>query len=541
MITIETKLRDLTHGSELAQFAALFSRLERRLFVALYARGEKLTEAKRRFLSEHRITARQFNSIHQQLSAKVDAWREGRKLNLATVQKQLVKTQAAINRAKSAFVVHHRKRRVQVLRERQARIERELAARVPSLCFGSRKRFRAQFELKAHGHESHADWQQDWRAARASSFFVLGSADESRGNQTCQYRGGALHLRLPDALGGHTIALPVTFRYRENDFLSALQPSKQQVTRGPRKGAEVERHSAITYRFLNREGAWYVQAMFEVAAAPVTTDGRLGCVGLDLNPWGLAVTRIDGQGNPVDSFDLPWILQGRSEDQVSAAIGDGVRVAVLYAKAQGVPVATEALDFTTKKHEDRGAPCNRMLSAFAYAAFAQVVRGRCAREGVELIGVNPAFTSVIGQAKFGPGYGLSVHRAAACAIARRALHFGEAMRTRHTGSALALPARTRTRHVWSDWNRWAKARRAQRKASARPKGSRGSEPLSDRGTGLDHSPPNDRVIGRAGEVTPRINVALVVSGAIPEANRRFRCSDGVVRLSLPLLPNGHVQ
>jgi len=85
MITIETKLRDLTHGSELAQFAALFSRLERRLFVALYARGEKLTEAKRRFLSEHRITARQFNSIHQQLSAKVDAWREGRKLNLATV------------------------------------------------------------------------------------------------------------------------------------------------------------------------------------------------------------------------------------------------------------------------------------------------------------------------------------------------------------------------------------------------------------------------------------------------------------------------
>ena len=55
---IETRLRDEALFPFLAQVAALCSRLERLLFVAVYAKGEKLTEAKRRFIAEHRITAR---------------------------------------------------------------------------------------------------------------------------------------------------------------------------------------------------------------------------------------------------------------------------------------------------------------------------------------------------------------------------------------------------------------------------------------------------------------------------------------------------
>jgi IS605 OrfB family transposase len=268
--------------------------------------------------------------------------------------------------------------------------------------------------------------------------------------------------------------------------------------------------------------------MFGVAAAPITTSRQNGCLGIDLNPWGLALNRIDRAGNPVESHDLPWQIAGRCDDQAKATIGDAVRDAVLQAKAQGVPVAVEQLDFTAKKHDDRGARCNLMLSAFAYASFAQMVRGRCAREGVELIEVNPAFTSIIGEAKFAAGYGLSIHRAAACAIARRALNFGEQLRTRSAGSALALPARNRTRHVWHNWGLWAKARRPRRSRFANPKGSRGSQPPNGREAPPDPSPPNDRASGRAGGVTPRFNAVPVVCGAIPQANGRSRCSDGLV-------------
>ena len=243
------------------------------------------------------------------------------------------------------------------------------------------------------------------------------------------------------------------------------------------------------------------------------------------------MNRIDASGNPVDHWDIPWTLSGRTEDQAKAEIGDAVRGVVLYAREKGVPVAIEGLDFLDKKREDRGARGNAMLSAFAYAAFAQMIRGRCAREGVELIEVNPAFTSVIGQGKFARGYGLSVHRAAACAIARRALHFGERLRTRSAGTAFALPEWNRTRHVWYNWGRWAKAQRPRRGRLPQPEvvsGSHGPEPSCDREVTPDPSPPNDGARAhRAGGVMPRINAAFIVPGAIPGVNGRTRCSRGL--------------
>jgi IS605 OrfB family transposase len=534
MITIETRIKVESVFPLLEHCASLLSRLERLLFKALYVDLEKLTDAKRRFIAEHRITARQFNSVHRQLEAKVESCRAVRTLNLATVERQIEKTQRAIGAAKSPFVDHQKKRRLQILLARKIRLQRELAARVPSICFGSRALFREQFYLNENAHSDHAAWQREWRSKRASSFFVLGSADETCGNQTCQYRDGALHLRLPDALGGHTVAIPVAFRYRDQDFLAALTPVSQELTRGPRKGAIIERCSAVSYRFIRRDDHWCVQAMFDVASAPLATDRSLGCVGIDLNPWGLAVARIDSSGNPVEDFDSPWRVGCRTEEQIEASIGDKVREAVLHAKRLRVPVAIERLDFAARKAENLGRGANRMLSAFAYGAFAQMIRGRCAREGVELIEVNPALTSVIGRGKFANGYGLSVHRAAACAIARRALHFGERLRTRSARSALVLPARNRTRHVWHDWGRWAKAQRPRRGRSTKPKGSPGSKPAGDRRASSDPPPPHGRTAnGRAGIVMPRIDAALAQSGEIPEVNGRRHCSGGLDRSLSP--------
>ena len=534
MITIETRIKGKSVFPLLEQCASLLSRLERLLFTALYVRLEKLTDAKRRFIGEHRITARQFNAVHRQLEAKVESWREARKLHLTAVERGIEKTQRAIEEGKSAFVVHQKKRRLQRLLARKTSTAGELAAKVPSICFGSKAAFREQFHLSENGHADHATWQREWRAKRASSFFLLGSADETCGNQTCQYRDGALHLRLPDAFGGETIPIPIAFRYREEDFLAALTSVHQEFSRGPRKGTVIERCSAISYRFIRRDDHWCVQAMFDVVPAPVTTDRSLGCMGIDLNPWGLAVARIDRCGNPVEHFDRPWCVRGRTEKQIKAAIGDEVRYAVLHAKRRRVPIGIERLDLATKKAHNLGPGANRMLSAFSYSAFAQMIRGRCAREGVELIEVNPAFTSVIGRGKFAKGYGLSVHRAAACAIARRALHFGERLRTRSARSALALPARNRARHVWHDWGRWAKAQRPRRSHSPKPKGSPGSKPAGDRRASSDPPPHYGRTAnGRPGVVMPRIDAALAQSGAIPEANGRRHCSGGLVRSLSP--------
>ena len=525
MITISAKFKDRALEPVLARYAELFARLERLLFVALYVKAEPVAAAKRRFVAEHQITARQFNAVHNQLQARVEAWRAARERNVATTRNQIEKCALALRKLQRSVARHQKQRRLALLTARLRRLKTELAAKIPAICFGSRALFREQFDLEANGHASHAAWREQWRAKRAAGFFVLGSADETCGNQSCQYRDDQLPLRLPGALGGGTVAIPVAFAYRQADLLAALTPKVQEVQRGPRKGAAVERGDAVSYRFLRRDDRWYVYASFATATAPVVTDPQSGCVGVDLNPWGLAVTRIDRSGNLADHFDVPWQIEDRDQDQVRAAIGDAVRVVARYALAHGVPVAIERLDFAEAKKQGRGAAGNRMLSAFAYAAFAAIMQGRCAREGIGLLPVNPAFTSVIGRGKFAEGYGLSVHRAAAAVIARRALNFGEKLRTRSAGTARVLPARNRTRHVWHNWRLWAKARQPRRRSSTQPKGSRGLQPPTGRSARFDPVSPNGRS-GRADPVMPSQG-ATSNCGATPQASRES-CSRGVI-------------
>ncbi len=129
------------------------------------------------------------------------------------------------------------------------------------LCFGSRKLFRAQFALTQNGYASHAEWKADWQARRDAQFFVLGSKDETAGNQSCQASVEddgtlTLKLRLPDALAaeGRYITIPgVRFAYGHEDIVAALL-SSQRVQFQTKDGKPAYRRTgtAISYRFLSR-------------------------------------------------------------------------------------------------------------------------------------------------------------------------------------------------------------------------------------------------------------------------------------------------
>ncbi len=64
-----------------------------------------------------------------------------------------------------------------------------------------------------------------------------------------------------------------------------------------------------------------------------------------------------------------------------------------------------------------------MSYGFVWSKFLAAVERNALREGVPLIKVKPAFTSVIGILKYQEQYGLSNHEAAAYVIGRRALGF----------------------------------------------------------------------------------------------------------------------
>ena len=102
-----------------------------------------------------------------------------------------------------------------------------------------------------------------------------------------------------------------------------------------------------------------------------------------------------------------------------------------------------------------------MLSSFAYRQAIQSLRAAAFRAGVEVLEVNPSYTSTIGAVNHAARFGISIHQGAAIAIARRSLGLSErpAVRvarvpTRRGGHVtLPLPAWTRGRHVWSFWSK----------------------------------------------------------------------------------------
>ena len=501
-VTFEAKITDTALYPTLAAFAELYGQVERQLFRDLFVSHKNQNDLKRDYLPRYQITARHFNAIRIMLDGKVAAAREGLKLRLTNLKERLEASDKAIRalekqlnskkclperKPKLKFKLHQKKRRRAMLAQRLVRAEIAQSRPVPRICFGSNRLFRAQFHLKENGFNSHADWKAEWERARSSQFLCIGSKDETGGNQSCTLLGDKLRLRLPEALGQS--------KYLEIPGVSFVYG--QAVVQQARTAGQ-----ALTYRFIRRSlttrsgkgqvgEAWYVQVTTDRPAAPVTTSRLVGAIGVDLNPKLIAIGEIDRFGNPVETKHYPVQLQGRRSPQVKATLGDAVARGVALAKARGVPIVIEQLDFAKKKAalREKSPRYARMLSAFAYGQFHTLIHSRASREGVEVLEVNPAFTSVIGLVKFKTGYGLSTHAAAAVAIARRGLKFSEGLSTRgsklsgvSSKTALLVPVRNRKRHVWSDWGRIAKSLRALKTRVFKERSRQSSEGTSGRVT-----------------------------------------------------------
>jgi IS605 OrfB family transposase len=148
-------------------------------------------------------------------------------------------------------------------------------------------------------------------------------------------------------------------------------------------------------------------------------------------------------------------LSRKSSEQATAILIAVVIALVAAAKALGLPVVIEKLNFRQKKKRLKSAGYNRMLSAFAYKKFHDLMVARCIREGVELMEVNAAYTSIIGELKLGLGLGLSRHQAAACAIGRRGMKFSERARclaSRNAATVLPVERVANVRVVWAKAN-----------------------------------------------------------------------------------------
>jgi len=322
------------------------------------------------------------------------------------------------------------------------------------MCFGSKKLFNKQFFLKENNLKSHNEWLDEWQSSRSSQFMVLGSKDETCGNQGAQLyvdNDGEfrLSLRLPDALGGGKVELSgFDFNYGKSNILAACAENERRraanvkaLTRSSpwvkdRKTGELRPQTKnevlssygqpLTMRFMRHKFGWTLAVTVEEPAPEETTGSyEKGCLGVDVNADHLAVCVVTQDGNKkhVEDIPCPASAKGLTTGQRMAMIGDAVKRVVEIAKQHHVGVGIEKLDFSRKKKalkETTNKHHRTMLSAFAYDMVLSLIERRCYREGLPCKAVNPAMTSIIGMFKYHSTQN-TTHQAAAQVIARRTL------------------------------------------------------------------------------------------------------------------------
>lgn len=531
--TFSARLERGPHEALLATLAGFYSAATRRLHVRMrdlqrrsegeFWSSERVREEnnrlKRDFTAKEGLTSRQYNSVFRSLAGAHDGVREASKARASALDERAVAVGRLIDRlekrlakhrdasakiaerkragkppTKAALaglvpdpaalrhLIHQKRRKRETLRHRAREARRRSGDAIPPIVFGGASALRDRSAIHPNDRAGLAAWRRRWDAARNGQFLLIGSSDETAGNQTCQGRDLGdgrfeVSMKTPPALSG---AFPDRFRFA--------------IPAPPHGGAEIARvlsgdpeaRSAVAWRFVRdpdwpdrrRLSAWRVMITItqtvpgEVRHAPL---GARATLGIDLNADHLALCAVSADGNPVARKRVPLALRGLGANARREAISEAAGAAVAFAEGLGLgAIAIEKLDFARKKRDLSAdlkggrAPYARMLSALSYSKILSDLERKAQRAGLDVRSVNPAYTSLIGDVNWSGRYGMSRHLGAACAIARRAQ--GRSERVNYVrglrGRRHTLPAPADTgRHIWRQWQMVAKE---ARHVAARP-------------------------------------------------------------------------
>ena len=180
--TYQTRF-SLSEENALDAYAALFCKLERKLFAQLMAKAS-ISELKRNYIATYGITARQFNSLHYSIKGKISSAKECQKRNIEKIKDKIFRLEKKLKTRKklSPAVLFNKTCSLNRLKKKLKNLEEALKNGKVPICFGSNKLFREQFHLE---NKTHEEWKKDWIALRNNQFFSIGSKDETSGNQSC--------------------------------------------------------------------------------------------------------------------------------------------------------------------------------------------------------------------------------------------------------------------------------------------------------------------------------------------------------------------
>jgi len=284
---------------------------------------------------------------------------------------------------------------------------------------------KALFEklCKNREEKSREKLKRKWKELRQGTLISVGSKAD-KGNRLIRFESinGELLLRITVGerkfIYAKVLRKPSNPKDKWNMFLAMLQTSWQSKV-----------YFLYTVELKLRDGEIYGNISFEVPTPEVWLTKEYGVIAIDTNasPLHLALAEVSPDGNLLSyqTISLHELI-GLSKNQKEYQEWLIAHKVVDIAKEKGKAIAMENLKKVNKGFRGNGkAKLRKRLHHWNFKSLLSKIERTARLNGVEVIKVNPAFTSVIGALKYAPQFGIDKDIAGAYVIGRRALGFKE--------------------------------------------------------------------------------------------------------------------
>ena len=310
---------------------------------------------------------------------------------------------------KLKFHIYNIHNSINRIKQKIENLERQLNEKKPNICMGTKKF--ARNDMKA------------FKQHRDSQINYIGRACEKQGNVNFQMqyvkKGNFFAMKVRRDFG----------KWKEDRSPERFAYGKCHFKYGGRQLRDAMKNnaSAVTVSILRRDDRYYlfVTVAISYESSAIATRKEHGVIGIDFNKGFINICETDEKGNIVniEKIKYPFGKAGIT----NAGLADVINKVSNKAVETGKSIVAEDLSFEKKKRKAKKAvtPTEkermRMLHSLPYSRYAQILENITFNRRIELIKVNPAYTSRTAEQKFCNRMKLNIHNGAAYAIARKGM------------------------------------------------------------------------------------------------------------------------
>ena len=295
------------------------------------------------------------------------------------------------------------------IRQKIENFEKQLIERKPNICIGTKKLAKNDMEL--------------FKRHRDSQINYIGNTYDKHGN---------LNFQMQYVKKGNFFAMKVRRdfgKWKNDRSPERFAYGKCHFKYGGRQLRDAMRDNAspVTVSVIRRNDRYYlfVTVTISYESSAIVTRKEHGVIGIDFNKGFINICETDEKGNIVniEKIKYPFGKAGIT----NAGLADVISKVSKKAIKTGKSIVAEDLSFEKKKRKAKKAvtPTEkermRMLHSLPYSRYAQILENITFNRRIELIKVNPAYTSRTAEQKFCNQMKLNIHDGAAYVIARKGM------------------------------------------------------------------------------------------------------------------------